>query len=104
MFARCEGGTMAAPALNWWHMTQSLSQSAGMNRARAVLASAAKGEINGDEDTLNLMTSEFRAVINCIRRGDDKIFTTMIVVGHNGQQTSSILKEIRSGMQGGIID
>ena len=95
---------MPVPALNWWHMTQSLSQQEGMRRARAVLATAAKGQISGDEDTLNLITSEFRAVINCIRRGDDRIFTTMIVVGHDGHQTSGLLKEIRQGMQDGVLE
>jgi hypothetical protein len=95
---------MPAPALNWWHMTQSLSQREGMRRARAVLATTAEGEISGDEHTLKLVTSEFRAVINCIPRGDDRIFTTMIVTGHDGQQTRHILGEIRAGIKGGPLE
>ena len=95
---------MAAPALSWWHMTQDLGQRDGMKRARAVLATTAEGEISGDEDTLRLITSEFTAVINCISRGDRKIFTTIIVAGHEGSLTSGLMKEIRTGMRGGLLE
>jgi hypothetical protein len=99
-----EEGIMSAPAIHWWHMPQNLSQREGMLRARAVLATTAKGEISGDEDTLRLATSEFRAIINCVRRGDDDIFTIMIVAGNNDAQTRGIMEEIRSGMSGGILE
>jgi hypothetical protein len=97
-------GIMPAPAIHWWHMPQKLSQQEGMQRARAVLATTAKGQISGDEDTLRLVTSEFRAIINCVKRGDHDIFTIMIVAGNNDAQTLAIMEEIRTGMRGGIKD
>ena len=64
----------------------------------------ANGQISGDEDTLRLVTSEFRAIINCVKRGDHDIFTIMIVAGNNDAQTLAIMEEIRTGMRGGIKD
>jgi hypothetical protein len=101
---RARGRVMPAPAIHWWHMPQKLSQQQGMLRARAVLASTAKGEISGDEDTLRLVTSECRAIINCIRQGDHDIFTIMIVAGNNDAQTRAIMEEIRSGMSEGSLE
>ena len=95
---------MPAPAIHWWHMPQNLSQREGMSRAQAVLATTAKGKISGDQDTLHLATSEFRAIINCVRQGDDNIFTIMIVAGNNDAQTRAIMEEIRSGMQSGLLE
>jgi hypothetical protein len=94
---------MAAPSIHWWHMPQDLSQSDGMRRTRAVLASMAKGQISGDEDTLHLRTTEFHAIVNCIRRGDG-IFTIMIVASNDDRQAKAIMEEIRTGMQSGLID
>ena len=96
---------MPAPAIHWWHMPQNLSQHEGMQRASAVLATTAKeGKISGDEDTLRLVTSEFHAIINCVRQGDHDIFTIMIVAGNNDAHTRAIMEEIRSGMGSGVFD
>jgi hypothetical protein len=95
---------MTAPAIHWWHMPQNLSQREGMQRARAVLATTAQGTISGDEDTLRLVTSEFHAIINCVRQGANDIFTIMIVAGNNDAQTRAIMEEIRSGMRGGPLE
>jgi hypothetical protein len=95
---------MAAPAIHWWHMSQDLSVKEGMNRARAVLSTTGKGQISGDEDTLRLTTSEFIAIINCVRRGDNRIFTIMIAVSNNDAQARGIMEEIRSGMRGGVLE
>jgi|tagenome__1003787_1003787.scaffolds.fasta_scaffold15074083_1 hypothetical protein len=95
---------MPAPAIHWWHMPQNLSLREGMQRAHAVLATTGKGEISGDEDTLRLTTSEFRAIINCVRRGDNEIFTIMIAVSNNDGQARGIMEEIRTGMRGGVLE
>ena len=96
---------MPAPAIHWWHMPQHLSQDEGMQRARVVLSTTAKGgKISGDEDTLRLVTSEFHAIINCVRQGDRDIFTIMIVAGNNDAETRAIMEEIRDGMGSGVLD
>ena len=94
---------MAAPSIHWWHMSQDLNQHDGMQRARAVLASLAHGQISGDEDTLHLRTTEFHAIVNCIRLGGG-IFTTMIVASNDDGQAKALMVEIRTGMQSGVID
>jgi hypothetical protein len=95
---------MPAPSIHWWHMPQNLSQQEGMQRARAVLSTTATGTISGDEDTLHLVTSQFHAIINCIRQGNHNIFTIMIVAGNNDAQTRAIMEEIRSGMSGAPLE
>jgi hypothetical protein len=84
-------------------MSQDLNQHDGMQRARAVLASLAHGQISGDEDTLHLRTTEFHAIVNCIRLGGG-IFTTMIVASNDDGQAKALMVEIRTGMQSGVID
>jgi len=97
---------MPAPSIYWWYMPQNLSQQAGMQRARAVLATTAEGTINDDADgeAVHLVTSEFHAIINCVRQGDNNIFTIMIVAGDNDAQARAMMEEIRTGMSSGVLD
>jgi hypothetical protein len=95
---------MPAPAMYWWHMRQELSVAGGLNRALAVMATTADGDIESEEDMVRLVTSNFRALIKLLPWRDREILTIIIVAGNDGNETRGIMEELRNGMRGGVLE